>query len=165
MEVTVRLCSWTLLKLVSWNINRSMEPWRVLIDADADVALLQEAIQPPADVASRFDVGFEPWQTDGTGRKYAYRTALVRLNPRIQLTRIQTAPFTTAEPTELPVSRVGTVAAAHVEDPATREPFTLLSIYGFWESPRTWTGQWIYADATAHRLISDVSALIGTQTV
>jgi hypothetical protein len=125
-----------MLKVLSWNINRSAEPWRVLVDADAGVALLQEATQPPADFLSRFDVGPEPWQTHGTGRNYAYRTALVRLSPRLNLTRVQTAPLTTAGPMELPVSRVGTIAAARVEDPVTREIYTLVSIYGFWETPR-----------------------------
>jgi endonuclease/exonuclease/phosphatase family metal-dependent hydrolase len=152
-----------MLKLVSWNIARSREPWRVLIDADADIALLQEATPPPADIASRFDVGAEPWQTEGTGVIYRYRTALVPLNRRLNVTRIATAPLTSAEPTQLPVSRVGTVAAAKIEDPVSGEQFTVLSIYGFWESPRTWAGQWIYADATAHRLISDLAALVGTQ--
>jgi hypothetical protein len=41
------------MKVVSWNINRRAEPWRQLVDSDADVALLQEAAQPPADVAGR----------------------------------------------------------------------------------------------------------------
>jgi hypothetical protein len=161
-DAVVRLPS-GVIKLVSWNIARSREPWRVLIDVDADLALLQEATQPPADIASRFDVGVEPWQTDGTGMTYGYRTALVRLSPRVSVTRISTAPLTSAGPTDLPVSRIGTVAAAHVEDPDTASQYTILSIYGFWESPRTWAGQWIYADATVHRLISDMSALIGKQ--
>lgn len=153
-----------MLKILSWNINRSREPWQRLIDCDADIALLQEATEPPAEIASRYDVGSEPWETHGTGRKYGYRTAFIRLNPRVNVERIRTAPLTCAEPTELPVSRVGTIAGARVQHPDAQETFDLFSIYGSWESPRTGAGRWIYADATCHRLISDLSALIGTQS-
>ena len=36
--------------VVSWNIARSTEPWRQLLQMDADVALLQEAAPPPDDL-------------------------------------------------------------------------------------------------------------------
>ncbi len=37
-------------------------------------------------------------------------------------------------------------------------------MYGAWESPAEDTGsRWIYADASVHRLISDISVLIGRQ--
>ena len=29
--------------IVSWNIDRSYEPWRQLLQMDADIAMLQEA--------------------------------------------------------------------------------------------------------------------------
>lgn len=120
-----------MLRLVSWNIAQRHEPWRILLDSDADIALLQEASPPPADVASRFDVGPEPYQTQGTGRTYAYRTALVRLNPRVDLTRIPTAPIAEAGPDDLPVSRVGTIAGCRVEDPDTQQSYTIFSIMAF----------------------------------
>ena len=42
---------------VSWNIAKRHEPWCQLLEMDADVALLQEAGQPPPDVAERIDMG------------------------------------------------------------------------------------------------------------
>jgi hypothetical protein len=62
------------------------------------------------------------------------------------------------------VSRVGTVAAADVRDPGTAETFTVISMYAPWERPHTSAANnWIYADASAHRLISDLSIFIGQQ--
>ena len=47
---------------------------------------------------------------------------------------------------------------------STGEIITLVSMYGAWESPAEDTGsRWIYADASVHRLISDISVLIGRQ--
>jgi endonuclease/exonuclease/phosphatase family metal-dependent hydrolase len=38
-------------------------------------------------------------------------------------------------------------------------------MYGFWEKPHESTGSsWLYADASVHRLISDISVLIGSQS-
>ena len=44
------------------------------------------------------------------------------------------------------------------------EQITVASIYGAWTSPIPWReGSWIYADASVHRLISDLSALVASQ--
>lgn len=65
-------------------------------------------------------------------------------------------------PQGLVVSRAGTLAAATVRDPDTEDLITFVSLYSAWERLHPLTaGNWIYADASAHRLISDVSALIG----
>jgi len=45
-----------MLKIISWNIAHRAEPWRRLADCDADIALLQEAAEPPCDLAGRFPV-------------------------------------------------------------------------------------------------------------
>ena len=40
-------------------------------------------------------------------------------------------------------------------------PVTLISAYGYWERPSSPKQRpWIYADASAHRILSDISALI-----
>ena len=46
-------------------IARSHEPWRQLLQMDADVALLQEAAPPPDDVARLQDAALPP--AEGTG--------------------------------------------------------------------------------------------------
>jgi hypothetical protein len=33
------------VKLISWNIGHRAEPWRQLLESDADVALLEEAAE------------------------------------------------------------------------------------------------------------------------
>ena len=63
--------------VVSWNIAKRHAAWRQLVEMGADVALLQEAGYPPADVAERVDTGpAEHWtRMSGTrtGGKAAFR--------------------------------------------------------------------------------------------
>ena len=58
--------------VVSWNINKRQEPWRQLVAMGADVALLQEAGMPPADVAEGVDTGpAEHWNSATVRRAFA----------------------------------------------------------------------------------------------
>jgi endonuclease/exonuclease/phosphatase family metal-dependent hydrolase len=153
-----------MLKFVSWNVAHRPQAWRTLADSDADVALLQEACSPPSDIALRFDVGDEPWRTEGAVVNRPWRAALVGLNSRVRLDRIRSHSIADAAPRDFAVSRLGTMAAAHLEDPDTREKYTIISMYAPWEHPHTSTeSSWIYADASAHRLISDLSGLVGQE--
>lgn len=52
-----------MVKLISWNIAQQQETWRRVLDLDADMALLQEAREPLADVADRPVVNPCPWRT------------------------------------------------------------------------------------------------------
>jgi len=62
------------------------------------------------------------------------------------------------------VSRRGTLAAAKVAEPGG-VCCIVVSMYGLWEKPHRSTGSsWIYADASVHRLISDLAVLIGRQS-
>ena len=54
-----------IVKIVSWNIARRAECWEHLIDMGADVALLQEAAEPPTEFADRIDVDPARWRTAG----------------------------------------------------------------------------------------------------
>ncbi|MDP9238490.1 MAG: endonuclease/exonuclease/phosphatase family protein [Chloroflexota bacterium] len=147
------------VRVISWNINHRADAWRLLLDCDADIALLQEAAEPPAHVAERLDVDPEPWRTAGTARRW--RTAVVKLSKGIELERFVPKSFEEAQATDLSVSRAGTLAAARVT-PSSGEPFIVCSMYGLWESPHSGVESgWIYADASVHRLISDLSALVG----
>ena len=51
--------------VVSWNIGKRREPWRQLLTMDADVALLQEAVPPPDDVARLRDATLPPPEYSG----------------------------------------------------------------------------------------------------
>ena len=152
-----------MVKIISWNIARRDEAWRHLLNSDADIALLQEASEPPADVAGRIDLDPEPWYTAGAGLNRPWRTVVVKLSNNLEVQWIEPKAVVDAGPGEFAISRLGTLAAAIVT-PNDGEPFIVASMYGSWESPHESTGSsWIYADGSVHRLISDLSVLIGRQ--
>ncbi len=152
-----------MVKLVAWNIARRAEAWRRLLDTDADVALLQEAAAPPPDVSRRLDIDPAPWRTAGAGVDRPWRAATVRLSSRVEVQWLEPKPFADALPGELAVSRPGTLSAAIVTPPNGR-PFVVASMYAPWERPHATTESgWIYADGSVHRVISDLSALVGQQ--
>jgi endonuclease/exonuclease/phosphatase family metal-dependent hydrolase len=76
---------------------------------------------------------------------------------------LEPKPIEYAQPSELAVSRLGTLAAAIVTRP-TGKDLIVASVYAPWEQPHRITGSgWIYADGSAHRVISDLSSLIGQE--
>ena len=151
------------MKIVSWNIARRDEPWRWLLDMDADIALLQEARPPPADVAGRVEVDPADWVTAGPEPMRKWRAAVVRLSDRVTVEWIEGKPVTEAGYGEFPVSVPGTLAAAQVT-PHGGEALVIASMYAQWLSPHSSTESgWIFADASAHRIVSDLSVFIGRQ--
>lgn len=150
------------LKIISWNINRRVQAWRQLLASDADVALLQEAGEPPADVAAQVEVDPGPWRTAGAGQERPWRAAVVNISRRFRVVWLHALPIEAARPRDLAVCRPGTLAAAVAKTPSGE--LTLASLYGAWERPlRSTRSRWIYADGSVHRLISDLSAVIGTE--
>ena len=149
------------MKIVSWNIAGSREPWRRLLDMDADIALLQEAGKPPPEVAARIDVNPGPWRT--AGGRLPWRAAVARLSERVRADWIETKSIDDAASRGLDVSHLGALAAATVTLP-DGEPVVVVSMYAPWKSPHASTGSgWIVSDASAHRIVSDLSLLIGSQ--
>jgi hypothetical protein len=153
-----------MLSILSWNIAHRPELWQELVESEADIALLQEACEPPTTLVSRFDVDRDPWRTEGAGLRRPWRTAVVGLNPRWQMERIPSYSIADARSGDFAVTRPGTLSAAHVTDPDTDQTFTLVSMYAAWErlhgsaaSPQE------YADASAHRLVSDLSVFVGQE--
>jgi endonuclease/exonuclease/phosphatase family metal-dependent hydrolase len=89
---------------------------------------------------------------------------VVRLSDRVDVRWLEPKSIETAGPQELAVSRLGTLAAA-VLQPSSGEPLVVASLYAPWENPHAETRSgWIYADGSVHRVISDLSALIGQQS-
>ena len=132
--------------------------WQFVADSDADVALLQEAREPPAAVAAKVSIDATPWKT---GPFRAWRTAIVKISQRAEVQWLAIKPLPDAQSEELGVSRPGTLAAATIT-PQTGEPFIAVSVYAPWEQSHTLTGRgFIYADASMHRLISDLSVFAG----
>ena len=160
--------------VVCWNIAKKYEPWRELVRMDADVALLQEAF-PPEEGDGPLDIGpreawdshswnSEWWRERGWRALYDRWPMVVKLSDRVEVEWFkQISPVWGANPDEIEVSGIGTITAARVttKDSST-EPFIAVSMYARWLGPHpSAIGDWIYSDASAHRIISDLSAFIG----
>ena len=148
-----------MLRIVSWNVA-GRDVWDLL--DDADVALLQECPRPPADWSDR--VAPDPsgeWRTAGwePSGAWARRTAIAAPSGRVLLRPWRLTDLEELRPTDaIPVSRHGTLAAADVD--LDDGPVTLVSLYAGWQA--TVDGRaLLHADAAAHRLLSDLSVLIG----
>ena len=151
------------VKVVSWNVAHLIEPWRVLTGMDADIALLQEAVAPPPDIAGRVKVDPAPWRTAGADGKRPWRTAIAKLSDRVSVEWIEAKSVEDAGPGEFSVSRPGTLTAAVVTS-RDADPFVVISMYSLWTRPHASTGSnWIVSDASAHRVVSDLSAFVGRQ--
>ena len=147
------------MKLISWNIGKRAEAWRQLLDTDADIALLQEAGEPPSDIAAKIGVDGQPWRTEGINANRPWRAAVVQLNKRVRICWHHPLPLEHAGSGDLGVSRQGTLASAEIAGP-DETPYTVVSMYAVWERPHHSTQSgWIYADASVHRLISDLAVL------
>ena len=173
--------------VVSWNIAKRHEPWRQLLQMDADVALLQEATPPPDDVVRLRDATLPPsegagpldigpreawdshsWNSDWwRGRAdalYDRWPMVVRLSERVDIQWFkQVGPMGWQEQDEIAVSGIGTTVVARViPQDGSIEPFIAVSMYGRWEAPHPSKNRpsWIYSDASTHRVISDLSAFI-----
>ena len=151
-----------MVKMIAWNIAQRPVAWRWLLDSEADIGLPQEAKEPPADMAAKINVDAAPWQT---GQHRLWRAAIVKISNRVHVDWIDAKPLGDACAGELGVSRPGTLAAATVT-PSSGKPFIAVSVYAPWERPHSMTkGDFIYADASAHRLISDLSVFTCKQSL
>ena len=122
------------VKIVSWNIAGSIEAWRVLAGMNVDIALLQEAGAPPADIAGRVEVNPAPWST--VGWLWQRRTAIAKLSDCAEVEWIEAKSFVDADSGELAVSRPGTLTAAVVKSPDIK-PFVVgLDVLLLGETPR-----------------------------
>jgi hypothetical protein len=101
------------MKIVSWNINQKPEAWELLRKSDYDIALLQEARQPPEGLLDKSDINPGDWKTAGIAKRN-WRTAVVKLSDRVEVEWISTNPLDKAGSKDLAVSRLGTIAGATV---------------------------------------------------
>lgn len=153
------------MKIISWNMAGRKEAWYYLLESGADIALVQEAGPPPTDIISEIGLDDRPWQTTARGKKRKWRTAIVRLSDRVDVEWLPLHSLEGGRPKELAYTSNGTLSIANVGTEDEDGHLTLISAYSLWES--CWEGakgHWIYADASAHRLISDISALVGHPT-
>ena len=127
------------------------------------MALLQEAGSPPGDVVDRIEY------VDGVfwnRHLYDRWPLVVKLADRITVEPYRQVPPTSDLGEEaLGVSGIGTIAAARVTPRDNADAsFVAVSMYARWLKPHPSTkSRWRvgYADASAHRILSDLSAFIG----
>lgn len=156
------------ITVVSWNIAKRHEAWRQLVQMDADVALLQETTGgvPSAVVGAVYAGPEEHWREGRCEGLYDRWPMVVRLSDRVEVEWFkQVGPISETAADEIAVSGIGTIAAARVAPrDGDARPFIAVSMYARWAKPHSSTGsKWRvgYADGSAHRIISDLSAFIG----
>ena len=150
------------VNIISWNMAHKQESWRCLLDMDIDLALLQEACRPPDDIAERLEIDPAPWSAPERDSRIKWRTVIAVVSDRVTVEWLTAKPIGQAALGELAVSSPGTFTAARVMPPSG-EPFAAVSIYAELESPLRDEGTWIYSDASAHRLVSDLAVCVGRQ--
>ena len=153
------------IKIVSWNIAKRDDSWRELAAmadrGEVDVALLQEAGSPPADLRCRMryedDVFWD--------RSFYDRWPLVvQLSDRVEVEWFrQVPPWSEVGEREIGASGIGTMAAARVA-PCGREQeaFIAVSMYARWMRAHPSAGQrpGLHADLSAHRILSDMQTFM-----
>lgn len=147
-----------MVKIISCNIARRRAAWRCLPNSDADIALLQEAGLPPDDVAARIEVDPVLF-LDENGHRIS-RSAIAKLSDRTRIEWLIPAPLDRPGAGNFVVSHPHSVSAAIVTPPKG-EPFTVVSFAAEYETP--FHSSWNITDASVHRMISDLSLLIGRQ--
>ncbi len=158
-----------MIRVVCWNIETLDEPWRELVAMDADVALLQEARAVPDDVRERVEISpHTPWLSYDPTSGYPHYDRwplVVRLSDRVKVEwfrQIGPTGVSPEHPGNVAVSGIGTIDVARVIPATGQDPFIAASMYARWFTPHPITdADWIHSDASAHRIISDLSAFIG----
>jgi exonuclease III len=147
-----------MIELVSWNMNRRAFWDELASETSVDVALLQEAPRPPESphLWATHPAGDDEWRTEGW--QFECRTCVVQLSDRVTL-----RPRSLREPADgdtaaLGASRSGSLTVADVIRNG-EYLCTVASGYANWESSAD-RDDLIFADASAHRLLSDLSSLV-----
>lgn len=123
-----------MIKVVSWNIAKREEPWRELVEMDADVALLQEAGSPPGDLIDL--VAYEDtvfWNR----HLYDRWPLVVKLSDRVEVKWFkQVLPISDLGEDVIGVSGIGTIDVAKVTPVHCRDnAFIVVSMYARWLMP------------------------------
>lgn len=151
------------MKIVSWNMKwngNTSESWSLLREMDADVALLQECVKPPRGVSDWAGVSDSDWQIEGKERR-PWRSAVVQLSERVEVEWIDSGSVGSGAPLE--ISRPGTLEAAVIRRAGRKTEHTVASMYAAWErySRLSKRPKKVTAVASAHRVISDLTRLVG----
>jgi hypothetical protein len=145
------------LRIISWNMMQSAPSWAFLLSSSVpDIVLLQEAIKPKDDVCWSVPALNESWRIKGNRKEFC--AAIVGLTDRYEARLIEPKMLGEEGAGKLAVSLLGTLSAAEAKT-SNHETILLVSAYSTWEYSFP-DKKPIFADASAHRLISDLSKLI-----
>ena len=155
-----------MIKIVSWNVAKRSAPWSVLGEmgrqGKADVALLQETSRSPKGEEWPIQDGEEEfWDAD----LYDRRCRVIGLSDRVQVEHFrQVPPGIGVGPDEVGVSGIGTIAVAKITPKeCPQDAFIAVSMYAQWTGLHSLAGkETIISDASAHRILSDLSVFIAT---
>ena len=154
-----------MVKIVCWNIAHRHAAWRFLLECDADIALLQEAGPPPDDVAEQIEVDPAPFH-DADGYKTS-RVAIVKLSDQVQVEWLEPVPIPrgSMEVTSLRVNRAPLRPPHYLDTGRRRQTVRRrLDLCGIMTGSIDRMGKNHPVDAPLHRVISDLSLLIGHVT-
>jgi len=147
------------MKIISWNIAHRSAVWSDVWALDADIALLQEAPAPDTGDRSAIIPGADTaWLTTGSAGR-SWRTAIVNLTGRATLREHSLLPVEEDSVHGVTVHRPGALTIADVMNDG-RPVLTIASMYAVWERPPGNDENYMWADASAHRLLSDLSQLV-----
>jgi hypothetical protein len=145
------------LQLVSWNVGRR-DLWSYLEPLDADVALLQEVRRPEPNGRIELSPDLERRGRLLVDHLDPWRTAIGRLSDRVELLpRPTVGVHGMTGPDDWAVCPDGSITVADVMVDGAFA-ITAVSVYAAWEMTPSRLG---YADASAHRILSDLSILMG----
>lgn len=149
------------MRLICWNIGHRKAAWRLLPDLGVDVVLLQEGYKPPKDVADRIEVDPAPYfkkdqqRPDSRGIARS-RCAIVRVSDKVKVEYLN----------DVKSSHPGCLSAAIVtplEGKFRKWPIHVVSFCPTYEAhdPKSGVKSRDLVDTSIHRIISDISLLIG----
>ena len=164
-----------MIRVVSWNINTRLAAWDQLLQMDADVALLQEVGSGLAKKITGVYTGPREhwdshvwnscWYKDKWRKLFDRWPMVVKLSDRVKVNWFkQVSPVGGTTRDEIAVSGIGTIAAAEIV-PRDSQPFIAVSMYARWITPHPSAENKFkvgFSDGSAHRIISDLSAFIGS---
>ena len=153
------------VRVVSWNIAKRRDPWFQLAEmarrGEADLALLQEAGNPPSEIAGQFH-----FENDSLGATLLDRWPLVvQLSNKVEVDWFRQVPVRGwgCGDWEIEVSGIGTMAVARVVPHGqVEEAFLAVSMYARWTWAHPITGKkpGKHVDISAHRILCDLQSFM-----
>ena len=139
------------------------DAWDLLLSMGADIALLQDPGVPSEAALAQIEIPDPPWELERRQRP----PVIAQLSDRVAVEWFSPVPIeqVTTRTGNVGVSQIGvsdrrTIAAARVIPPG-ETPFFAVSMYVRWlgSHPLAASASVTHADASVHRIISDLSAL------